>query len=206
MVDAEWRLQIEELRRSVGRARDEGVPVLLAGTAFAFVHLLDEAKGGPGDLELPAGSRVMETGGFKGRSRVVEREALYAALSDLLALAPERMVNEYGMTEMLSQFYERVLRDGGGPAPGERSLHGPPWVRTRLLDPVSLEPVAEGEVGLLSHLDLANLYSISPVLTEDLGAREAKGFRVLGRREGAEPRGCSLAIEEMMAARDPGGR
>jgi len=206
MADAEWRLGIDELRRAVGEARDEGVPVLLAGTAFAFVHLLDESKVGHGDLELPPGSRVMETGGFKGRSRVVEREALYTALSDLLAVAPERMVNEYGMTEMLSQFYERVLRDRGGPAPGERPLHGPPWVRTRLLDPVSLEPVAEGEVGLLSHLDLANLYSISPVLTEDLGVQEAEGFRVLGRREGAEPRGCSLAIEEMMAARDPGGR
>ncbi len=36
-------------------------------------------------------------------------------------------------------------------------------------------------------------------LTEDLGHSVASGFRLIGRARGAEPRGCSLAMEELMA-------
>jgi hypothetical protein len=117
------------------------------------------------------------------------------------------MVNEYGMTELLSQFYEPVFRVGGaaradlGSAPLENRRHvGPPWVRTRVLDPETLEPCAPGAPGLLCHLDLANAGSVAAVLTADLGVADEGGFRVLGRAPGAEPRGCSLALEELLEA------
>jgi hypothetical protein len=157
------------------------------------VHWLDR---GGARVRLPDGSRLMETGGFKGRSREVSRDDLYRALTDRLGVPPERIVNEYGMTELLSQFWEPVLREGTD----RRRRHvGPPWVRTRVLDPVTLEDVAAGEPGLLCHLDLANVGSVAAVLTEDLGVAVEDGFRLLGRAPGAEPRGCSLALEELLA-------
>lgn len=201
LAGADWSLDEEGLARSVQDAVDRDQPVLLVGTAFAFVHLL-ESPGLQGKLSLPAGSRVMETGGFKGRSRAVPRDVLYQELSGLLDLPLERIVNEYGMTEMLSQFYEPVLRDGGPPDPARRFLVGPPWVRTRILDPHRLDPVGPGEPGLLAHLDLANLHSVSALLTEDQGVAVPGGFRILGRTPGAEPRGCSLTMEELLAAGD----
>jgi len=172
----------------------------------------------------------METGGFKGRSVTLLREDLYRALDEFLGVPMDRIVNEYGMTEMLSQFYEPVggisgsgfggdsVRLGGrgergasGRSDGqpdnlsERYHRGPPWVRTRTLHPLTLEPVPEGEVGILAHVDLANLGSVSPILTEDLGRLVPGGFRLQGRSPGAEPRGCSLAMEDFLAGVEGGG-
>ena len=101
---------------------------------------------------------------------------------------------------MLSQ-YEPVLaldEPGGGLPLGERFHRGPPWVRTRVLHPLSLKPVEDGEVGILAHLDLANLGSVSAILTEDLGRLVPGGFILQGRNPGAEPRGCSLAMEDFL--------
>jgi hypothetical protein len=153
------------------------------------------------------GSVVVETGGFKGRSRFVPRGELYRALTAAVGVPAGRIVNEYGMTELLSQFYEPVL-SGEAPEDPDRRWHvGPSWVRTRILDPETLDPVAPGEPGLLCHIDLANLDSAIAVLTEDVGVQpwgeedarpRDRGFRLLGRAEGAEPRGCSLVMEELL--------
>ncbi|MDE0359117.1 MAG: long-chain fatty acid--CoA ligase [Gammaproteobacteria bacterium] len=198
-VDGDGKLDERGLRSALRDAEDAGDPVLVVGTAFAFVHLLDALATGGTRFRLPDGSRVMETGGFKGRSRTVPREELYAAIDSRLAILPRRIVNEYGMTELLSQFYEPVL------AGGARLHRSPPWVRTRVLDPATLEPLPPGREGLLCHFDLANLGSVCCVLTEDLGVEppeaEGEGFRVLGRNPGAEPRGCSLAMDDLMTAR-----
>jgi hypothetical protein len=204
-ADEDWKLRSGALTGTLEEARRDDAPVLLLATAFALVHWLDgpgRSKGAGAATGLPDGSRVMETGGFKGRSREVPRGELYAAISEATGLPRHRIVNEYGMTEMLSQFYEPVLVDGGPPDPDHRRLVGPPWVRTRVLDPVDLSPVEAGTPGLLCHLDLANLDSAALVLTEDLGieSAEGSGFRVLGRIPGAPPRGCSLSIEAWMEA------
>jgi hypothetical protein len=184
-------------------AVDERAPVLVATTAFALVHWLDELARSGVRLELPEGSRLMETGGFKGRARAVDREELYAAVEERLGIPSASVVNEYGMTEMLSQFYEPVLSRPPAPAAlGDRFHVAPPWVRTRVLDPATLAPAAPGAAGLLCHFDLANAGSAACVLTEDMGVAVPGGFRLLGRAPGAEPRGCSLATEELLRAAD----
>ena len=171
------------------------VPVLLAGTAFAFVHLLDWLEAHAATLELPAGTRVMETGGFKGRSRELTRDELHGAITKRLGVPRARIVNQYGMCELGSQFYEASLRTGMAT---DRKLV-PPWVRTRAVDPATLQDVAEGEAGVLVHYDLANTGSVLAVMTSDLGVIVEGGFRVLGRLAGAEVRGCSLAADALLA-------
>ncbi|MEE3184308.1 MAG: hypothetical protein VX310_00895, partial [Gemmatimonadota bacterium] len=59
--------------------------------------------------------------------------------------------------------------------------------------------VPMGEPGLLCHYDLANAGSVMAVLTEDQGVAVEDGFRVLGRVQGAEPRGCSLAMDDLLS-------
>jgi hypothetical protein len=200
-VDAGSGLLDQPLYDALRRAEADGTSVLLVSTSFGLVHWMDVMDRHGWRVRLPAGSRVMETGGFKARSRSVAREALYEGLHERLGIPPERTVNEYGMTELLSQFYELVLTEGeaeGGPA--GRRLVGPPWIRTRVLDPHGLEPVAPGVEGVLCHLDLANAGSVAHILTEDRGVAVDGGFRVLGRIPGAESRGCSLAVDEILAA------
>ena len=195
-VDAAGRLQERELSQLLDEHEAAGQPALLVATAFALVHWFDVLEGQGRTHRLPEGSRVMETGGFKGRSRELTRDDLYAAIHERLGVPADRVVNEYGMTELLSQFYEPVLRDPRAP----RRHQPPPWVRTRVLDPVTLEPVPDGIRGLLTHFDLANLHSVAHVLTEDEGVAHEGGFHVQGRSSGAEPRGCSLAMDQLMAA------
>ena len=115
----------------------------------------------------------------------------------LLGIPAHRIVREYGMTELTSQFYTRAL-SGGDP-----DLFVPlPWTRVRILDPLTLSRVPEGEVGLVAIFDLANLGSALHLLTEDLGMAVGGGFRLVGRASGAELRGCSLTAEEL-SANDP---
>jgi len=187
-------LDVDGLCARVESAREAGMAVALCGTSFAFVHLLDALAARGARLPLPDGSRVMETGGFKGRSRELGRDALYGALGERLAIAPERIVNQYGMTELGSQFYDSVLRRPDEP----RRKLAPPWARIRVVDPRSGEEVGAGEVGALVIVDLANTGSVQAIQTADLGRRVADGFEVLGRDPGAEARGCSIAADAML--------
>jgi acyl-CoA synthetase (AMP-forming)/AMP-acid ligase II len=159
------------------------------------VHLLEALAGKK--LALPTGSRVMETGGFKGHSRELPRKELHAALAGSLGLAPERIVNQYGMTELGSQFYDSVLVDRDG---ARRKL-GPPWVRVRLIDPESGAEAQQGKPGMIQVHDLANTGSVASIQTADLGRSidgSPPGFEVLGRLAGAEERGCSIAADAML--------
>src|SRR5690606_28011337 len=74
---------------------------------------------------------------------------------------------------------------------------GPAWLRTRAVDPATLDPVPDGTPGLLCHVDLANAGSVLAVQTEDVGIVEAGRVRLLGRLPGAEPRGCALALADL---------
>jgi hypothetical protein len=187
-------LDLPALRARVA-ALPRHTPALVLATSFALVHLLDALAGAT--LPLPAGSRVMQTGGFKGRSREVDAVDLRREVARAFAVEERYVASEYGMTELSSQFYEATIVDA-------RALAGvyvePPWARVVPVDGETLEPVAEGEVGLARIEDLANVDSAFAVLTQDRVRRVAGGFELLGRAPGSPPRGCSIALDEMLSA------
>jgi hypothetical protein len=179
--------------RSWAAARQrEGRPVLVLATAFALAEWLDWLDRMDLRFRLPAGTVVFETGGFKGKTKELTREDLLRRLMDRLNVPPEQVVREYGMSELTSQCYTRVLL-GGDPDLFVAS----PWVRVRIFDPATLAEAPLGTPGLISVFDLANVGSAVHLLTEDLGVAEGEGFRLLGRAAGAELRGCSLVVEEL---------
>lgn len=180
-------------------ARQE--PVCLLGTSFAFVHVLDACLADGLNFRLPDGSRLMDTGGFKGRSREVSRGELLRLYQKVFGIPEAFCVNEYGMTEMGSQFYDNTLSDRTHGRSRPRFKQIPPWVRTRIVDPATLAELSEGEVGLLTHYDLANCGSVMAVETEDLGYKIGEGFEILGRAPEAEARGCSLTVDELQQSR-----
>ena len=160
-------------------------PITLFGTAFAFVQLFDAM---PDYWRLPGGSVIVETGGFKGRTREVPREELYGLFETRLGVPTGNCYSEYGMCEMASQFY------GFGLEPVKR---GPHWVRTRAIDPETGDDARPGQAGLLCHCDLANFNSVSVLQTQDLGTLTEDGFLLHGRAPDADLRGCSLTVEEL---------
>lgn len=193
-------LDSRALGAAIGDAGD--APVCLLGTTAAFIHWLDTLER-DGPFRLPPGSRLMDTGGYKGRGRDVPEDALRRLYTDRLGLAPEYCINEYGMTELLTQFYDSTLRDlhsGVADPLARRRKLGPPWVRTLVVDPETLESAPDNETGILAHYDLANMDSVLAVQTEDIGRRRQDGFELLGRSPGAAPRGCSLAMDLLLRA------
>lgn len=195
-------LDLDRMERAVGDAVRRDHPVLVLGTSFAFVHLIDHVGGR--DMRLPLGSRVMQTGGFKGRSREVRPEELRGKLSTILGLPETHIVGEYGMTELSSQLYEGTLAAALGFGAGVEGRHGvyvaPPWLRVDAADPVTLEPLPHGQTGMLRFVDLANVDSVVAVQTMDLGRVTDAGVELFGRAPSAMLRGCSLAVEDLLVA------
>lgn len=169
-------------------------PVALLGTSFAFVHA-DDAFGGT-RFALPKGSRIMQTGGFKGRSRYIPPEEMRAMLTSRYGVEDAFIIAEYGMTELSSQMYENTLRDAlYASAVTPRRLWIPGWVRATPVDAETCTAVAHGEKGILRIDDAANLDSVASIQTSDIAVSLENGVVVLGRDPTAVPRGCSLAMD-----------
>ena len=179
-------------------AENSGQPYALLGASFSLVHVMDALRAQGRNFKLPAGSRILDTGGYKGQSRELPLEEFYADLSQLFGVPLTHCINMYGMTELSTQFYD----DGNSTLPSVKS--GPHWIRSRLVEPITGRSVAPDERGILVHCDLANYNSVTTILTEDVGlwadSQEGGGFLLLGRAEGAAAKGCSLAVEEFVKA------
>lgn len=193
------------LRAELEAAQRDGTAVSLLGPSFGFVHFFDYLAASGRRLALPPGSRLLDAGGYKGKSREISRDAFVAWAAQSLGLPTARVINLLGMTELASQVYDRV-------APGGMRMKLPPhWMRTSIVDPRRFgpdgpEPVHGGDVGLLRHVDLASIERPMAIQSEDIGRYVGpavpaetgqRGFEILGRAKGAEPRGCSLTAEDV---------
>ncbi|WP_080241140.1 LuxE/PaaK family acyltransferase [Spirosoma rigui] len=169
----------------------DGKRILLIGVTFA---LLDWAESGE-DLRFLARNPnlvVMETGGMKGRRKELLREEVHQLLIDRLGIA--QVHSEYGMTELLSQAYSA----------GEGVFLPSPTLRVLLRDindpfQLHLPAVLDRRSGGINVVDLANLDSCSFIETQDLGqyvgSEAAPGaFRVIGRFDNSDVRGCNLMV------------
>ena len=183
----EWVVDGQRVIDSLDQAMLSGRPVMILGTAFNLVHLFDRLMDAGRRFRLPPGSRVMETGGYKGRSRTLTPAELAEGIQSLLGISFDGLLTEYGMSELSSQAYARWPGPSG---PGELGFPG--WARPQVISPETGGEVAEGETGLLRIVDLANVASVLCLQTEDLVVRRGDGFQLLGRRPAAEARGCSL--------------
>jgi hypothetical protein len=223
--DGGWTVNIKAAVKALRESVKPGKPILVLGTAFSYVHLFDYLIEQEINFKLPAGSRALETGGYKGRSRTLPKDELHQLICDRLGISLADIICEYGMSELSSQAYDRTqvhndsrssrrkeahilssqkdqslltsaattLRVLGGLAM-PRVFHFPPWVRVQIISPENGQEVNEGETGLIRVCDLANVFSVMAVQTEDLGIRREDGFELVGRASLAEARGCSLTV------------
>ncbi|MEX0906319.1 MAG: hypothetical protein WD604_14885 [Balneolaceae bacterium] len=169
-------------QKQVNPIVQKGNKILLFGAAFGLLDLADRKS-----IALPDGSVVVETGGMKTYRREISRQDLRNKLSDRFQVLVDSIYSEYGMCELLSQFY----------TDGTEWFGSPHWahVTIRHADNPSLEcrPGEEGKIGVI---DLANLYSCPFILTDDKGIMDHQGrFKVLGRWNKNDLRGCNFLID-----------
>ncbi|HLP35266.1 acyl transferase [Lacibacter sp.] len=165
----------QELFNRLQLLEKEGQPTILIGVTFG---LLDFAE----QYQLPLKNTIiMETGGMKGRREEMTREQVHLQLKKSFSV--ETIHSEYGMTELLSQAYSK----------GNGIFHCPPWMKVLVRDeddPLHISTTGKGAINII---DLANVYSISFIATDDVGeVFEDGSFRVLGRMDNSDIRGCSL--------------
>jgi hypothetical protein len=150
--------------------------ILLLGVTYA---LLDFANAYPIDL---SNAIVMETGGMKGRRKEMIRQEVHQILQEKFRLT--QIHSEYGMTELLSQAYSQ----------GEGIFKMPRTMRIFLRE--HNDPFATTQSrGLINVIDLANVETCSFIATQDVGEYvDEEHFKVLGRADNTEQRGCNLMI------------
>jgi len=193
-------VHLDAFIEAVARAQREGTPVCILAITSALVAFFDWCEAHGQQFALPGGSRIMDTGGNKGRGRAISRNGFLLSCWKYLKVAGYYCVNEYGMTEMASQFYDNVLYNRFRRSNEPRYKIAPPWVRTLVVDPETLTEVPPGHTGLLRHFDLANAGSVMAIQTDDVGYTTGTGFEITGRAPGAEARGCALVLDELLAA------
>jgi hypothetical protein len=181
LIDSEGKLQLENFLPQQ--------PAALLGTSIALLRACDEME----PLPLPEGSWIFETGGSKGLRKSFTPAEVRARLSAHFGVPESRILNEYGMTELFSQFYKW----------GDQETHkGPPWTGVRVIDVHTGQPAPSGQPGYLEIIDLANLDTVAAIRTQDLaiaiGDRE---FLLIGRDPAAVARGCSRGVEDVLGFR-----
>jgi len=187
-------IDIDNLMADLSRSENSGEPYAILGASFSLVHALDSLEKRNFSVKLPAGSRILDTGGFKGQSRELVPDDFYDSLSNTFNVPRSKCINMYGMTELSSQFYD----NGNANIPSVKS--GPSWVKTRVVNPLTGLEMPKGSVGVLAHTDLAHVNVVSTILTEDAGIETDDGFFLLGRAEGTDSKGCSMAVDEFLLA------
>jgi hypothetical protein len=193
-------VHLDAFIEAVARAQGEGTPVCILAITSALVAFFDWCEAYGRQFALPGGSRIMDTGGNKGKGRGISRNGFLQSCWKYLKVAGYYCVNEYGMTEMASQFYDNVLYNRFRQSNEPRYKIGPAWVRTLVVDPETLAEVRPGQTGLLRHFDLANAGSVVAIQTDDIGYTTGAGFAIIGRAPGAEARGCALVLDEFLSA------
>jgi len=181
--------QFDALVSALRQALATGKKVWLMGVTFGLLDLVDSGM----DLRFLKEHKdrliVMETGGMKGRREEWIRDKVHAYLQEKMGL--NSIASEYGMTELFSQGYAKSL-----------GIFTPAYTMRVCLrevsDPFALVTQAH-KTGGIKIADLGNIDSCAFIETRDLGSLEEDGvrFKVLGRFDNSEMRGCSLMVSGM---------
>lgn len=168
----------EVLLNAVTEARKTGRRIVLFGVSYALLDLA-ELKPDLNDV------LIIETGGMKGRRKEMSKEELHSVLCK--AFSVNYICSEYGMCELLSQAYSQ----------SSGLFQFPKWMKAQIRevnDPFMFHR-EENKTGIVSIIDLANVYSCSFIESQDLGKMENGQLRLMGRLDHSEIRGCNLLIE-----------
>ncbi len=143
-------------------------------------------------LDIP-NVRVLHSGGWKRLEReAVTKDAFIGGVASVFGCSPDRVIDFYGMVENVGVVYPDCERG---------NKHVPAFAEVVVRNPLTLEPVAVGQQGLVQVCSvLPTSFPGFLVLTDDMAeiidydecpcGRRGISFRFAGRVPKAEVRGC----------------
>lgn len=190
-------VDVKALVSALRESEADGVPIAMIGATSAFVYFFNACRGKGMRFELPAGSRICDGGGYRGRFGIVTRDDYYKLAEEILGVPAHHCVNTLGLGETATNYFDDPLRNLVLARPATpRHKVSPPWARTQVFDIESREVCPPGKVGLLRHYDLCNLPTVIGVQSDNLGVTdEAGGFEIIGRAKVVDGRVQELPSE-----------
>ncbi len=182
---------VDALRAFVD-AHGDGPCLVYGFTSVLWTSLVRPLAESGLDLGL-ADIHLLHSGGWKKLAdEAVSKADFTAAAAAVFGCDPERVIDYYGMVENLGIVY---------PDCPYGNKHAPVTGEVIVRDPLTLEPVGEGETGLLQVCSvLPESFPGHLLLTEDLATvaledgcpcgRPGPAFRFAGRAPRVETRGC----------------
>jgi hypothetical protein len=172
--------------------------ILLLGVTFGLLDLAENEALSNMMKDVSDKLIVMETGGMKGRRKEMIREDVHEILTS--AFGVKSIHSEYGMTELLSQGYSKG--EGLFDLPNTmrvllREVNDPfTYLPSFLLGNPEVQVKYRGKSGGINVIDLANIDTCSFIETKDLGSfsEDYTQFRVVGRFDNSDLRGCNLLV------------
>lgn len=167
-------------------------PILLFGFTFiVYLHLLKTLESAGRRLSLNNGILIHGGGWKQLQSKAVDADEFKSRLKNATGI--NRVHNYYGMVEQTGSIFMECERS---------HLHASAWSEIIIRDPATFQPLSAGQPGLIQLLSvIPHSYPGHSLLSEDegviLGAddcpcgRKGTYFKVLGRIQHAETRGCS---------------
>ena len=177
-------IHINELLKALRESEASGVPVALIGATSAYVYFFQACRRKKMKFCLPAGSRICDGGGYRGRFGKITRDDYYAMVQEALGIPGSHCVNVLGEAETATNLFDDSLRRyAKGLHPRLRTRPVPPWCKVRAMSIDDLSPLPDGEIGLLAHWDLANVPTVLAVITDNLGytTDNGQGCEMVGR-------------------------
>jgi len=192
-LDDQGELKLDQDRlREFAKDRQDTEVLVYGFTFILWNHLVKPLMAEGIRLNLPK-ARILHSGGWKRlQDQAVEKTVFNQQLAGTFSCSPDRIIDFYGMVETVGVIY---------PDCPEGNKHGPVFGDVIVRNPLTLEPVAAGEYGIVQVCSvLPTSFPGHLLLTEDRAqvisyddcpcGRRGISFRFAGRVPKTELRGC----------------
>lgn len=188
----------EDALNKLIEASNSGQVIVIGYTYMIWQHLLDSNQNNV-NLSLGSDTKLIHFGGWKKLNDLnITKKNLLEKIESTFSLSSNCVFDIYGFTEQLGTVYV---------AEGEEGCLVSDYSHLIVRDPITLDPVRDGEIGFLQFMSiLPTSYPGFSILNDDLGSiterkitndgREIVKFNVLSRLERAESRGCGDTLPD----------
>jgi hypothetical protein len=190
-TDGELTLERDKLLQ-FAEARRKSAVLVYGFTYILWKYLVEPLRAENICLGL-ADLHILHSGGWKLlQDEAVDKKTFNEGLARVFGCSADRVIDFYGMVENVGVIY---------PDCAEGNKHVPVFADVIVRDPLTLQPVPEGEQGIVQVCSaLPTSFPGHLLLTEDLAevvaydgcrcGRRGTSFRFMGRVAKAEVRGC----------------
>jgi long-chain-fatty-acid---luciferin-component ligase len=186
-------LLCEELEEFIEGFKSEKRLVLL-GPPVMYRYFIDYLLRKNKKLSMGEKDLLITAGGWKKFSgEKIEREPFTDLVSENLGIRKENVFDLFNQVELNTVIFECE----------HKKKHIPPWLRVIVRNPVTLEEVPDGEIGILSYLDSSALSYTCFILSDDFGrvttgctcGRTGQVVEIVRRVNRVETKGCAVKID-----------